>query len=621
MDNQTLNAIKQNNVLIRLVVSILTTVALFLTRNNNITSLSNGNSYGANVVIYGAFFGLFFGGLKYISFWENNKINSIFHWIMTIFLSFFLIFGFVVRTNEHFEILKVAIVLIGYLFLIYTITWLFTELFLNNWFLQISKQRERNRREPWSLIRIWVIVTIVWCPYFFIYFPGVGPYDFSCQLANFFGFPDLYYNFTSSYLQTGNYLNDHMPIATTIIAGLFAKIGMNHGNVTLGVGLYSFVQMVLTSLVFATVLHKIGKINRRVFYALTIFIAVNPFFPMWSISLAKNTLLGILTICYMLLILEYVRKPEILNNISWDIKIILTAIVLVFVVKYGFLITILTSIFMLMIRFKNLKKMLLILVVPILLVNFAYKDIVIPYFQITPGDPVEALSIPIQQVARTVKYHPENISKHDEKVIDRVFIYNRIGKTYNPELADPIKFSILKKKTVTRKNLRDFLMIWLKLMPRNFKTYVSAYLHLIFGYVDINYDSWNFYPGFDTNISLSNLTDGEYTLQNLKNTSTSRTYVNKLFAKAFSVAPLSLIIRPVVYVWFAIIAFMYLVKRKKYKFIVVLLPLITQFGICLLSPVNGNPRYMLSFPFSLLVIVYTLYISYDDNSEYDKFLK
>lgn len=618
MDNQTLNVIKRNNGWVRLVLSILIIVALFLTRNNNIVLFSDASSYNVNAVVYGLLFLLIFFWFKYVNFWENDKINSIFHWIMTSFLSFFLVLGFVIRTNEHLGLLKIIFVLIGYLFLVYAVTWSLTEIVLNNWFL-IVKQREYSQWNPWSLIKIWAVITVVWCPYFFIYFPGVGPYDFSCQLANFFGFPDLYYNFTSSYLQTGNYLNDHMPIATTIIAGLFAKIGINHGNVTLGVGLYSFVQMILTSLVFATVLRKIGRIDRRVFYALMIFITINPFFPMWAISLAKNTLLAILTVCYMLLILDYVRSPEIQNNFLWNIKTVLTSIMLIFVVKYGFLITIVTSVFMLMVNIKNYKKILLIVIAPILLMNFGYKDLVIPYFQITPGDPVEALSIPIQQVGRTVKYHSDNISKHDKRVINRVFIYNKIGKTYNPELADPIKFSILRKKTVNRQDLKNFLVIWLKLMPQNFKTYVTAYLHLIYGYIDINYDSWNFYPGFDTNVSLSNLTNGKYTLQNSKSTLVARTHINDFISKIFSIAPFSLLIRPVVYVWVTIIAFMDIVRRKKYKFIVVLLPLIVQFGICLLSPVNGNPRYMLSFPFGLLIVIYTLYLTSDDTSKQDIF--
>jgi hypothetical protein len=148
---------------------------------------------------------------------------------------------------------------------------------------------------------------------------------------------------------------------------------------------------------------------------------------------------------------------------------------------------------------------------------------------------------------------------------------------------------------------------WIDLLPKNFSTYVRSYLLLVYGYADINYDSWNFYTQIDTNVSLSHLTNGKYQLTNDRKNLKIRTEANNFRDKVFENPMLSYLIRPVCYIWISILVFVYLLIKRKFQFLVVLAPLIVQYGICFLSPVNGNPRYMLSFPIAMPILILLFY--------------
>ena len=51
----------------------------------------------------------------------------------------------------------------------------------------------------------------------------------------------------------------------------------------------------------------------------------------------------------------------------------------------------------------------------------------------------EMLSVPLQQTARFVKYHEEDVSASDKEIIDSIVDYSILADNYDPRIADPIK--------------------------------------------------------------------------------------------------------------------------------------------------------------------------------------
>ena len=55
------------------------------------------------------------------------------------------------------------------------------------------------------------------------------------------------------------------------------------------------------------------------------------------------------------------------------------------------------------------------------------------------GGVQEMLSIPFQQTARYVKFHPKDITLSEKAILSKVLNYDKLAKNYNPVSADPVK--------------------------------------------------------------------------------------------------------------------------------------------------------------------------------------
>ena len=102
----------------------------------------------------------------------------------------------------------------------------------------------------------------------------------------------------------------------------------------------------------------------------------------------------------------------------------------------------------------------------------AWHHVVFSFFKITPGSVREILSIPFQQTARYVKYCSQKVTKNEMMAIDAVLDYKVLGKRYNPNLSDPVKWTF-KEKSTTEQRLR-YLKTWATMFFKEPKLYIGA---------------------------------------------------------------------------------------------------------------------------------------------------
>ncbi|MDR0963686.1 MAG: DUF6020 family protein, partial [Clostridium sp.] len=96
------------------------------------------------------------------------------------------------------------------------------------------------------------------------------------------------------------------------------------------------------------------------------------------------------------------------------------------------------------------------------------------------GDAREMLSVPIQQLARVMHNHEDELSTQDAQLI-RDFILNEAYHLYDPAISDPVKRHT--NTYVARYRSKEFLTTYLNLFRHYPGEYINAFLALNAGYL------------------------------------------------------------------------------------------------------------------------------------------
>jgi hypothetical protein len=208
---------------------------------------------------------------------------------------------------------------------------------------------------------------------------------------------------------------------------------------------------------------------------------------------------------------------------------------------------------------------------------------VLPAIGVAPGSSREAMSIPLQQTARFVVEHPDEITQEEREIIDRVMDYGQLPGLYDPQLSDPVKFS----RGATPDG--EYFKLWWKMLLRHPGTYIQATLHGCYGY---------FYP-FENTYSQG----GYYTWMQGPPVATgdldihftnSPEIIEKMgdYSERWRELPvLGLTSSAGAHAWILLVLTALLLRKKRFaELSVMVLPLLN-IAVCVASPVNGLLRY------------------------------
>ena len=303
------------------------------------------------------------------------------------------------------------------------------------------------------------MIFVCWLPFFFAYFPGICSYDFSIQMGQ---------------VESGAY-SDHHPFMHTLLIQLFWNLGRRiFSSGTIGIALYTIFQMLFLLSAFVYSLHILNKCGTHKYwlFGLTAFYALFPPNIFMSISSTKDTIFAafvlFMTASFLYVIRSFMAKasckPECIvfvlstigtvffrNNGRYAL-LVMIAVILLFIifhrpyrVKYSVLLSCSVS----------------ALVIAIVILNLTQSAI-----HCTQGDRREMLSIPIQQWARIINRHEQELDTETvtfiKQCIDEEGLY-----AYDPYISDPVK-----RHTHTN------------VILNNAGTYIKTYLNLFFAYPD-----------------------------------------------------------------------------------------------------------------------------------------
>jgi hypothetical protein len=205
------------------------------------------------------------------------------------------------------------------------------------------------------------------------------------------------------------------------------------------------------------------------------------------------------------------------------------------------------------------------------------------------------LSIPLQQIARTVTDYGEDIPENDREIIASILPFEQLPEIYNPTLADPLKgWKGAFNEMAFKADSRTYISLWVRLFTKYPIAYIEAFLCHTHGY-------W--YPDTDTGIVSRSVSENEYGIHRVN---IAPAFIENIFSgifvfRAFPV--LSMLISIGFAVWITIIAAFILIMKKQRKILIAFLPVFLLWLTCIASPASGMFRYIYGLFLSLPLLI------------------
>lgn len=398
-------------------------------------------------------------------------------------------------------------------------------------------------------------------------------------------------------------LSNGNPLIFTAFVSIFVHIGILFGSLELGTLLFSVAQSAILATIFGRVIVWLRqeRIGAYGIIATFIFYAILPINAVAGSIMWKDILFAGFGLLFLMLLRKlYIEKSAFFTRKNVTHFIILAFLFCTFR-NNGLYAYILFFTLILIVNFRVIfnVRVFTLMLAPIL--------IAITYLSLTqliakPTTSSYALMcVPMQQIARTVKYEGASLSVEDKKTIGEILPVEKLGEIYNPNLSDPVMSSF--SGEAFDKDKPKYLNLWLKLLGEHPQTFVAATLYNTYGYV---------YPFRLSPTTTDTIMNNSVHPNALKEGYSDTAYLegNKQAAGAYSATISSLfpVIHNIGFYTFVLLLTVYVaVIRRKRELTAVFTILFALFISTILGPVNGEFRYLYLFVVALPFVIASVY--------------
>lgn len=547
------------------------------------------NSYGVLYAFAAIAFACFFAMTWYYIVSHNEKTDYILALIS-------LLFGFVntaglfmywldflpigSKTNFLFPALVIAI---GWSVLFYIVAY---------WVLKIFPLLIENNRklcckaalyfESHLFIMSFLVIIVCWLPWIISYYPASMDWDVYRQL--------------NSYLGIWEHSN-HDPWLSSCVLGVCYRLGQMLQNENIGIFIYVLIRDVILASIYAmcVVRMKSVKIRHEIYYLVLAFYAVTPVWGAYAKHAFKDTFCAGLFcwfILEMIALISSARKQSI--NMKHVIRYGISALILSLFRNNCIYVILPTSILMIVyLLMKRTDWKCVVIIILSISMYFGYNYVIINYLGVLPAQTKEALSIPFQQTARTVKIHGEDITEEEKIAIDACLDFDSMAEVYDPLISDPIKDHY---KYPSDDAVKDYAVTWLKMFFKYPVTYFEAAVGQSYGYYAFTPKQPYWAGNWNCGMTIFDWVEVEafkdiYTFHYIEKWELVRKVLDTWSDVWDRIPVLNLTDTIAFYTWGIVLVGYYFLRKRQWENLIPVVALLIMVLTCMASPVNDCFRY------------------------------
>ena len=424
------------------------------------------------------------------------------------------------------------------------------------------------------------LLLVMGLPWILAFFPGTLQWDAHGQLWMAMGVLE----------QTGYhpvYISNYMAGCVELGRSLFRSDSV-------GLFFYTFPQFVVQSLVFSYVFYVMKKRKSPVLlrWLALLFWGAFPYFQIWGFTMVKDTPYYIGFVLFGTVLVDVLADRD--AGVGRGQYILFAAATgLIVLSRNDGRYVVLLSLLVLVLCYRKYWKLFILGGAVCLCLLVTEEQIYMPLKGIPKGPAGEMLSVPLQQTARYLRDHGEELTEEEITVLRQLFDVEptELAGKYNPEISDPVKSHFAENPDIGQ--LKAYAGLWVSQLKKHPDTYVQAFLNHIYGY---------FYPGcpnygdYLTVTYLGNSDhwqDGYLDFAFLIPSDLPRDFLRNLIHTTEKMPGVSLLYGCGIYTYLLLGCMVWLLANKKRRELAVLVPEVCVLLICMVSPVNGYLRYMM----------------------------
>lgn len=434
---------------------------------------------------------------------------------------------------------------------------------------EIYKENKNNIKKKRMFFIIFGVIILLWMPYILSYFPGGIFSDTLTSIKQ------------CIHLQSYDNIN---PLAYTILIKFCLGIGDIFNSSQIGINVFGICQITIMATILSYFVYWLYKkdFSNMILVLVTLFFGLFKLFPMYALSIWKDTPFCLALFLYIINIAEIVYQNG--KNLNSKKQIIIYSILFIavsFLRNNGLYIVLATTILVLIIYRKNkILKFMISTIVTFLLVIIIQR----PIFNALNLNETTGTwnSIMVNQIFY-VKVTDGNITQEQDKLINSMCQTEKLKEVYAPLLLDATTVAPEFNKQFVKTHLSEIKQLWIELFFQNPIAYVKAYLLNTLGFWDVNkvfpdaYMSNFMWPGTEDIIDVHQ-TDyiEEWTGQSI----IDKIQVTKLYSSA-------------IFLFMMLTSMIFTIKKRNYKNLLIYLPALFTWGtIVLATPIAFSLRYV-----------------------------
>ena len=446
------------------------------------------------------------------------------------------------------------------------------------------------------------IILLGWLVWIVAYYPASAERDVYYPIRQYLGLDER---------------SSQQPWFYTCTVGFFYSLGLSLGDKNVGIFLYIVLRAIVMSGIYAWLivrLHHYG-IRKWLLIAVILFYAVVPVWGAYAKHAFKDTQCAAFFCLCILMTVECVfdiraGKYGTRDMILYSAAVLLMSLYRNTCIYVAAPVTVLLGIAILrQKRYTPRKKGMLCFLIALGILVYGGWEIGIRKFAgVHPAPMGDVLSVPLQQTARTVRDHGEEITEEEREAISAVLAYDRLAEDYDPLIADPVKAVFM--HAGESGNGARYIRTWLRMMFRFPVSYLESALAQSYGYYAFTPDQAPHAGNENCGMTIFNWTkDGryppEFTLDYQDSLEGARTALDD-WAKIWHQIPfLGWTDVKALYTWTIVFLGAVLLKKKEWGKLIPICAFLLMILSCCVSPVNDCFRYFVpvaaAFPAILLL--------------------